>query len=72
MKLYKTNDRPIHRLNYQWQASIHLMWPLVGQYDIVFYKLQIYLSIISYGMLGFAFMDIENFHTCFNQYTKQL
>ena len=34
--LKMTNNRPIHRLNYQWQASIHFNWPMVGQYDIIF------------------------------------
>ena len=29
-------DRPIHRLDYQWQASIHFSWPIVGQYDVIF------------------------------------
>ena len=31
-----TNDRPIHRLNHQWQASIHFNSSLVGQYDVIF------------------------------------
>ena len=31
-----TNDRPIHSLNYQWQASIHFNWLMVGQYDVIF------------------------------------
>ena len=33
-----TNDKPIHRLNFQWQASIHFNWPMVGQYDVIFYR----------------------------------
>ena len=32
-----TNDRPIHRLDYQWQASIHF-FTKVGQYDVIFYR----------------------------------
>ena len=31
-----TNDRQIHRLNYQLQASIHFNWPMVGQYNLIF------------------------------------
>ena len=31
-----TNDRPIHRLKYQWQASIHFNLPMVVQYDVIF------------------------------------
>ena len=31
-----TNAMSIHRLNYQWQASIHFYWPTVGQYDVFF------------------------------------
>ena len=31
-----TNDMPIHRLNDQWQASIHYNWPMVGQYIVIF------------------------------------
>ena len=30
------NDRAIHRLNYQWQASIDFNLPMVGQYDVIF------------------------------------
>ena len=33
-----TNDRPIHKLNYQWEASIHYNWQMVGQYDVIFYR----------------------------------
>ena len=33
-----TNDRPIHRLNYQWQACIHFNWPMLGPYDVIFYR----------------------------------
>ena len=33
-----TTDRPIHRLNYQWQASIYFNWLMVGQYDVIFYR----------------------------------
>ena len=33
-----TNDRPIHRLNSQWQASIHFNRPMVGQYDVITMK----------------------------------
>ena len=25
-----------NKLNYQWQASIHLNWPMVGQYIVIF------------------------------------
>ena len=31
-----TNDRQIHRLNYQLQASKHFNWPMVGQYEVIF------------------------------------
>ena len=31
-----TNDRPIHRLNYQLQASIPFNWPMAGKYDVIF------------------------------------
>ena len=30
-------NRPIHRLNNQWQASINFNLPMVGQYDVIFY-----------------------------------
>ena len=30
------NDRPIHRVNYQWQASIPFNWPMAGKYDVIF------------------------------------
>ena len=33
-----TNDRLIHRLNYQWQPSLHFSWPIVGQYDVILYR----------------------------------
>ena len=33
-----TNDRPVDRLNYQWQSTIHFNLPMVGQYDVMFYK----------------------------------
>ena len=33
-----TNDRPIHRLIYQWQASINFNWLMAGQYDVIFYE----------------------------------
>ena len=32
----KTNDRPIHRLNSQWQAFLHFNWPMVGQQNVIF------------------------------------
>ena len=31
-----TNDRPIHKLNHQWQASIHFNCSMVGHYDVIF------------------------------------
>ena len=31
-----TSDRPIYRLNYQWQTSIQFNWPMVGKYDVIF------------------------------------
>ena len=34
----KTNYSHIHRLYYQWQASIHFNWPIVGRYDVIFYS----------------------------------
>ena len=43
-----TYNRPIHRLNYQWQFSIHLNWPMVSQYDVIFigtiksFKIQVF------------------------------
>ena len=27
-----TNDRPVHRLNYQWQANIQTKLPMAGHY----------------------------------------
>ena len=33
-----TNDWPIDRLIYQWQASIHFNWPLIGQNDVILYR----------------------------------
>ena len=33
-----SNDRPIHRLDYQWQASIHFDWLMVGQNDVILYR----------------------------------
>ncbi len=36
-----TNDRQIHRQNYQWQASIHFNWPMVGQREIDSYKIKV-------------------------------
>ncbi len=33
-----TKYRPIHRLNYQWKANIHFIWPMIGQYDAIFYS----------------------------------
>ena len=33
-----TNDRRVHRLNNQWQANIHFNWPMVDQYDVIFYR----------------------------------
>ena len=30
-----TTDKSIHTLNYQWQASIHFNWQMVGQYDVI-------------------------------------
>ena len=32
------HDWQIDRLNHQWQASMHLKRPLVGQYDVIFYR----------------------------------
>ncbi len=34
--VHMINDRPIDRLSYQWQASIHFNWPVVCQYDGIF------------------------------------
>ena len=33
---YKNDVIQYKWLNYQWQASIHLNWPMVGQYDVIF------------------------------------
>ena len=35
-----TNDRltVTHRLNYHLHASIHFIWPMTGQYDVIFYR----------------------------------
>ena len=33
-----TNDRPIHILNYQWEASIHFNCPIIGQYTVIFFR----------------------------------
>ena len=33
-----TNNSLIHRLNYQWQASKHFNWTMVGQYDVNIYR----------------------------------
>ena len=33
---HNTYDRPLYRINYQWQASIHFHWQMVGQYDVIF------------------------------------
>ena len=48
-----TNDRPIHRLNYQWQASIYFNWTMVGQYDVTFYRHYKKLMNISNGQNTF-------------------
>ena len=35
-----TKDSPLHRLNYQWQDSILLNWPMARQYDVISQSLQ--------------------------------
>ena len=42
-----TNDRPKQRLNYQCQASIHLNWQMLDQYDVIFYRQLIYMADLS-------------------------
>ena len=52
MTSYNTNDRPIHKLNYQWQSSIHFNWPIFGHHDVIFYmyykKLLVYYFLRQY------------------------
>ena len=55
------NDRPLHRLNYQLEASIHFNLPMVGQYDVISIgTIKIFLS---YSMTEVHWSNCEqNFH----------
>ena len=49
-----TNDRPIHRLNHQWQASIHFNCSVAGQYDFIFCRIMRYTWMRYMRWFGFS------------------
>ena len=34
LTIQMTNDKPIHRPNYQWQTIMHFNLPMAGQYTL--------------------------------------
>ena len=57
-----TNDRPIQKLNFLWQVSIHFNWPMEGQYDVIFLQALWKASYLFLCNLNFIFLIAKLFY----------